>query len=204
MVTADTRGLLSTAPAGGRHRGWPELARRSVRLARRAVAQERREGEVAVAFSIDADIDRPDGAETIRLLAPGARGGAARPAPGRGAVPGPPHALRDRRGAAGTGLPGVALASGAAATALCGVYGEHWGGPEGDAFGRAARRFEELGVGALLLNCIPPDHVDGMLSYLRDFTDLPLGVYPNLGYLSSAGWRVDAEHRRRRVRPHGR
>ena len=29
---------------------------------------------------------------------------------------------------------------------LCGVYGQHWGGPEGDAFGRAARRFEEMGV----------------------------------------------------------
>jgi SAM-dependent methyltransferase len=28
-----------------------------------------------------------------------------------------------------------------------------------------------------------------MLSWLRDFTDLPLGVYPNLGYLSAAGWR---------------
>ena len=46
---------------------------------------------------------------------------------------------------------------------LCGVYGQHWGGPEGDAFGRAARRFEEMGVGALLVNCIPPDHVDGMV-----------------------------------------
>jgi SAM-dependent methyltransferase len=72
---------------------------------------------------------------------------------------------------------------------VCGVYGEHWGGPEGDAFGRAARRFEEMGVGALAINCIPPDHVTGMLSWLRDFTDLPLGVYPNLGYLSAAGWR---------------
>ena len=30
-----------------------------------------------------------------------------------------------------------------------------------------------------------------MLSWLRDFTDLPLGVYPNLGYLSAAGWRHD-------------
>ena len=46
---------------------------------------------------------------------------------------------------------------------MCGVYGQHWGGPEGDAFGRAARRFEQLGVGALLVNCIPPDHVDGMV-----------------------------------------
>ena len=75
---------------------------------------------------------------------------------------------------------------------LCGVYGQHWGGPEGDAFGRAARRFEEMGVGALLINCIPPDHVDGMVSYLRDFTDLPLGVYPNLGYFTDRGWRFDA------------
>ncbi|MGI8781708.1 MAG: homocysteine S-methyltransferase family protein, partial [Solirubrobacteraceae bacterium] len=74
---------------------------------------------------------------------------------------------------------------------VCGVFGQHWGGPEGDAFGRAARRFEDLGVDALLINCIPPDHVAGMLGWLRDFTDLPLGVYPNLGYLSDAGWSFD-------------
>src|SRR6202012_6004327 len=71
---------------------------------------------------------------------------------------------------------------------VCGVYGEHWGGPEGDSFGRAAPRFEEMGVGALAINCIPPDHVAGMLSWLRDLTDLPLGVYPNLGSLSQNGW----------------
>ena len=74
---------------------------------------------------------------------------------------------------------------------VCGVFGQHWGGPEGDAFGRAAR-FEEMGVGALLVNCIPPDHVAGMVSYLRDFTDLPLGVYPNLGYFTNDGWKSDA------------
>ena len=39
---------------------------------------------------------------------------------------------------------------------------------------------------ALLINCIPPDHVPGMLSWLRDFTDLPLGVYPNLGYCTES------------------
>jgi SAM-dependent methyltransferase len=46
-------------------------------------------------------------------------------------------------------------------------------------------------VGALLINCIPPDHVPGMISWLRDFTDMPLGVYPNLGYLTNDGWRFD-------------
>jgi SAM-dependent methyltransferase len=30
-----------------------------------------------------------------------------------------------------------------------------------------------------------------MLPWLRDFVDLPLGVYPNLGYYSDAGWRFD-------------
>jgi SAM-dependent methyltransferase len=30
-----------------------------------------------------------------------------------------------------------------------------------------------------------------MLSWLRDFTDLPLGVYPNLGYLRGSEWRFD-------------
>jgi SAM-dependent methyltransferase len=48
-----------------------------------------------------------------------------------------------------------------------------------------------MGVGALLINCLPPDHVEGMLPWLRDFTDLPLGVYPNLGYFSDWGWRFD-------------
>jgi hypothetical protein len=76
---------------------------------------------------------------------------------------------------------------------LCGVYGQHWSGPEGDAFGRAARRFEAMGVAALLVNCIPPDHVSGMVSYLRDFADMPLGVYPNLGYLTNAGWRSETQ-----------
>jgi SAM-dependent methyltransferase len=74
---------------------------------------------------------------------------------------------------------------------VCGVYGQHWGGPEGDLFGRAAQRFEEMGARALLLNCLPPEHLDGMLPWLRDFTDLPLGVYPNLGYYSEGGWRFD-------------
>jgi hypothetical protein len=89
-----------------------------------------------------------------------------------------------------TGLP-VWLSFRRCRHGVCGVYGEHWGPPEGDLFGRAARRFEELGAGALLINCLPVDHVPGMLSWLRDFTDLPLGVYPNLGYLGGSSWRFD-------------
>jgi SAM-dependent methyltransferase len=74
---------------------------------------------------------------------------------------------------------------------VCGVHGQHWGGPEGDLFGRAAGRFEAMGVGALLINCLPFTHIPGMLPWLRDFTDLPLGVYPNLGRYLDPGWKFD-------------
>ena len=91
-----------------------------------------------------------------------------------------------------TGLP-VWLSFRRCRHGVCGVFGQHWGPPEGDLFGRAARRFEELGVAALLVNCLPVDHVPGMLSWLRDFTGLPLGVYPNLGHLAGPLWRFDEE-----------
>jgi S-methylmethionine-dependent homocysteine/selenocysteine methylase/SAM-dependent methyltransferase len=198
VICTDTWGL-PTALRDGNHKlweagepiHWMDLARRGVSLAREAAAELGREDDVAVAFSINGDVDTPDGRETIRLLA-------------RAFEEDPPdlivmetltlvrtstyatvEALLD------TGLP-VWLSFRRCRHGVCGVYGEHWGGPEGDAFGRAARRFEEMGIGALAINCLPPDHVTGMLAWLRDFTDLPLGVYPNLGYLSAAGWRHEA------------
>jgi homocysteine S-methyltransferase len=193
VITTDTWGL-PTALAGEARLWdaqdeplhWMEMARQGVRLAREAGGSR----DPAVAFSLNGDLDRPGGEETVSLLA---RAFALEP---------PDLVLLETlslvrpslfeivEGLVGTGIP-VWLSFRRCRHGLCGVYGQHWGGPEGDAFGRAARRFEELGVAALLVNCIPPDHVDGMVSYLRDFTDLPLGVYPNLGYYTSAGWRFE-------------
>jgi S-methylmethionine-dependent homocysteine/selenocysteine methylase/SAM-dependent methyltransferase len=171
---------------------WMDVARRGVRLARSAAEEAGRGAEIAVAFSVNGDIDTPNDRETVRLLA-------------RAFEDDPPDLVlvetlslvRSSTYATieslmETGLP-VWLSFRRCRHGVCGVYGEHWGGPEGDAFGRAARRFEEMGVSALLVNCIPPDHVPGMVSWLRDFTDLPLGVYPNLGYLSAAGWRYEGQ-----------
>jgi S-methylmethionine-dependent homocysteine/selenocysteine methylase/trans-aconitate methyltransferase len=169
---------------------WMDVARRGLRLARTAVAGGGREGDCAVAFSMNGDVDTPEGLDTIELLA-------------RVFEEEPPDLVlletlalvRDSTYATveallATGVP-VWLSFRRCRHGVCGVFGQHWGGPEGDAFGRAARRFEELGVGALLVNCIPPDHVAGVVPWLRDFTDLPLGVYPNLGYLSDDGWRFE-------------
>jgi homocysteine S-methyltransferase len=177
-----------------RHRPvhWTEIARRGVSVARTAISDAGRDGEVAVAFSINADLDSADGAENAALLA-------------RTLEANPPDLILFEtlsllrpslfdvvKALLDTSIP-VWLSFRRCRHGLCGVYGQHWGGPEADAFGRAAHRFEEFGVGALLVNCIPPDHVDGIVSSLRDFTDLPLGVYPNLGYYTSRGWRTESD-----------
>jgi S-methylmethionine-dependent homocysteine/selenocysteine methylase len=193
VLTTNTWGLPTLVARGSEldvH--WMEIARRGVRVAREAIAAEGREGECAVAFSLNADLDGADGAETVSLLARAL----ANDAPDvilfetlsvlRPSLFGIVEALLE------TGIP-LWLSFRRCRHGLCGLYGQHWGGPEGDAFGRAARRFEELGVGALLVNCIPPDHVPGIVGYLRDFTDLPLGVYPNLGYYTTNGWRSRTE-----------
>jgi S-methylmethionine-dependent homocysteine/selenocysteine methylase/SAM-dependent methyltransferase len=177
---------------GHRSIHWMEIARRGIGAARDAIRDCGREGEVAVAFSVNSDLDGPEGPETIALLA---RAFADEP---------PDLILFETLSVLRPSLFDVIQALNATSIplwvsfrrcphGLCGVYGQHWGGPEGDAFGRAARRFEEMGVAALLVNCIPPDHVPGMVSHLRDFTDMPLGVYPNLGYYTSAGWQTESE-----------
>jgi S-methylmethionine-dependent homocysteine/selenocysteine methylase/SAM-dependent methyltransferase len=197
VLSTDTWGLPSAVregatqlPDGPQPVHWMDVARQGIRLARRAAAEGGRDEQCAVAFSLNGDIDTPGGQETIRLL-------------GRVFEDDPPDLIlmetlslvRSSTYATveallSTGLP-VWLSFRRCRHGVCGVYGEHWGGPEGDTFGREVRHFEELGVGAVLINCVPPDHVPGMLSWLRDFTDLPLGVYPNLGYLSAGGWRSE-------------
>src|SRR6266516_4873653 len=170
---------------------WMDIARAGVRLARRALADVGRERDCAVAFAISEEVNTRDRRETVELLS-------------RVFENDPPDLvlletltlIRDPSTfetvelLLETGLP-VWLSFRRCRHGVCGVFGQHWGPPEGDLFGRAARRFEELGVGALLINCLPRDHVDGMRPWLRDFTDLPLGVYPNLGYFSDWGWRFD-------------
>ncbi|MBA2638037.1 MAG: homocysteine S-methyltransferase family protein [Solirubrobacterales bacterium] len=198
VLSTNTWGLPSVLRAGGPQLWassppvhWLDIARRGLRLARQAVDEAGRTESCAVAFSLNGDIDAPEGLETIRLL-------------GRLFEHDAPDLILletlslVRDSTYGTvdallamDLP-VWVSFRRCRAGVCGVFGQHWGGPEGDAFGRAARHLEEQGVSALLINCVPPDHVTGMLPWLRDFTDLPLGVYPNLGYFSNAGWRSDA------------
>ena len=176
-------------PGGPTH--WMDAARLAVQLARQAVDDAGRSGQCAVAFSINGDIESPDHQDTLRLLT-------------RVFEQNPPDLILMETLSLirehltfpavelmlATGLP-VWLSFRRCRQGVCGVHGQHWGGPEGDLFGRAAHRFEHLGVGALLINCLPISHVPGMLPWLRDFTDIPLGVYPNLGRYLDPGWNFD-------------
>src|SRR5262245_55131553 len=173
-------GAWEPAPVG-RHAAvphWMDVARHGVRLAREAIAEAGREGEVAVAFALDAGIVNPDGPETVELL----RRALSTEKPdlilieGLTVVRGPIYTMADSLRTAG--YP-VWLSFRRCPEGLCDPQGRHWGGPDGDEFGRAAHRFEQIGVDALLVNGIPAAHVDGMVTFLRDYTDLPLGVAPN-------------------------
>ncbi len=179
-------------PSHGEPVHWMEVARRGVRLAREAATAPDGSQSCAVALTLNGDLDSGDSREAVTLLM-------------RALSDDPPDLILLETLSVlhpsiydvvdtllETSVP-LWLSFRRCRHGLCGVYGQHWGGPEGDAFGRSARRFEEMGVSALLVNCIPPDHVDGVVSYLRDFTDLTLGVYPNLGYYTTAGWRSETE-----------
>lgn len=190
LAAAELEAGVLAGESGTTH--WMDVARLGIRLARQAVDESGKTGSCAVAFSVNGDVDSATRRATLELLL-------------RAIEEEPPDLVLMetmslvREGltvpavelVVRTGLP-VWLSFRRCRHGVCGVYGQHWGGPEGDEFGRAARVFEELGVEALLINCLPPDHVPGMLPWLRDFVDLPLGVYPNLGYYSDAGWRFDS------------
>jgi S-methylmethionine-dependent homocysteine/selenocysteine methylase/SAM-dependent methyltransferase len=170
---------------------WMDIARRGIEVGREAIEQAGKTGEVALAFSVNGDVDGPARREFVELLP-------------RAFDDNPPDLILletitlIRNGLTmdaiealvATGIP-VWTSFRRCRHGVCGVFGQHWGGPEGDEFGRAARRLDDMGVKALLINCLPPDHVPGMLPWLRDFTDLPLGVYPNLGYFTDDGWSFD-------------
>jgi S-methylmethionine-dependent homocysteine/selenocysteine methylase/SAM-dependent methyltransferase len=198
VISTNTWSILSTpdaerrtAPRGRDSAHWLDVARLGVQLARQAVEDEGREESCAVAFTISEDVTSDRQRETVALLAR-----AFREAPPDLILLETLTLIRDPSTfetvelLLETGLP-VWLSFRRCRHGVCGVYGEHWGPPEGDLFGRAARRFEQMGVGALLINCLPVEHVAGMIQWLRDFTGMPLGVYPNLGHLAGREWRFD-------------
>ena len=194
VISTDTWSVLADAGADGSATGgllhWMDIARAGIRLARTA-SSEAGGSAPAVAFSISDEAESLAREGTTRLLARIFED----EAPDlilleTLSLIREPETFDLVASLLELGLP-LWVSFRRCRHGVCGVYGQHWGPPEGDLFGRAAHRFEEMGVGALLINCLPVDHVPGMVSWLRDFTDMPLGVYPNLGHLTRDLWRFD-------------
>lgn len=191
LPAAECAGLVS-----GAEDGWRSTARRAVELARDAAAELGR-SETAVAFSIwpeplepafttelaEAIVEAgPDVilAETVETIPPDLRfpvfellleTGLPLWVSYRWTVDGPPD-LRNQ------GIP---------------PYAGRLQDADGGLLVRAAAALEELGVSALLLNCVPRGLVAGMLPLLRGSTTLPLGVYPNVGRYRDPGWSFDGD-----------
>ena len=197
VISTSTWGVLHAPEMEARRRvgaesiHWMDIARLGMRLARQVVDEAGKTGQCAVGFSINGDVDNSQRLETVRLLT-------------RVLKEDPPDLIlmetlsliRENltfpavEAVLETGIP-LWLSFRRCRQGVCSLYGQHWGGPEGDLFGRVARELEKMGLEALLINCLPADHVPGMLPWLRDFTDMPLGVYPNLGRYLDPGWQFD-------------
>jgi methionine synthase I (cobalamin-dependent) len=68
VVTTATWGIAAAAWISPRPDRWMTVARRGIRLARLAIAAQKRAGKVAVAFSLDSAMDIPDDGATIKRL----------------------------------------------------------------------------------------------------------------------------------------
>lgn len=198
VVTTDTYAILGAPENVGGHLNqrkrplhWMDLARQGVLLARDAIEACGKQEHCAVAFSIGGDIVTDQQLGTIRLLL-------------RAFEDTPPDLVlfetlsmtTDNRTKAAIkmlieyGIP-VWLSFRRCRHGVCGIYGQLWGGPEGDYFGRLAQELEQMGAAAILINCLPMEMVKGTIPWLRDFTDLPLGAYPNLGRYLDPHWKFD-------------
>jgi hypothetical protein len=145
MNAPEMEARTSVASAGPSH--WMGIARLGIRLVRQAIDDAGKKDQCAVAFSLNGDVDNLQRQGTLELLT-------------RVFEEDPPDLIlmetlsliRENltfptvEMMLGTGLP-VWLSFRRCRHGVCGVYGQHWGGPEGDLFGRAARQFEKMGVG---------------------------------------------------------
>lgn len=171
---------------------WMDLARKAIQIPRQAIAERGLESTTALAFSIGGEIETDAQMITVELIV----NKIFRETPPDLVLFESLSLLSDNRTLAvismliEAGIP-VWTSFRRCRKGVCGIHGQLWGGPEGDRFGRLAMSLESMGVDALLINCLPVHRIPGTLPWLRDFTSLPLGVYPNVGRYVESGWFFD-------------
>jgi S-methylmethionine-dependent homocysteine/selenocysteine methylase len=188
---AEAAGLVSAPPGG-----WREKAGLAVRLAREAIAEAGRAAECAVAFTMRTiavpPADGPGRSTPIALARVREIAAAIQREPADlilvETMRDLPEDLSfpDYEVLLETGIP-VWVAYRRTVGSQCDVDGTLFGA-DGERFGRAAARFEAMGIRAVLVNCLPPARVRGVAPWLRGYTRLPLGAYANIGQWRDRQW----------------
>jgi homocysteine S-methyltransferase len=180
VISTNTWSVLEAAEESGDAHGraplWLDAARMAVKLARRAIEENDRVDDCAVAFCINSSLLDARAAGNVELLSylwnqeP----------PDLviletlEAVPGD-DALATVAMAVETGLP---------------VWVSFRMHPD-ERFKEAIDRLADVGVSAVLVNCVPVDGVAETVAWLRAQTTLSIGCYPNLGHGEGAQWEFD-------------
>jgi S-methylmethionine-dependent homocysteine/selenocysteine methylase len=200
VLSTNTWSVLEAAhpapsgPVGPRHDPlWVDAARQGVRLARAAIEEAERGGEVAVAFCANSALLDERAQGRLELLT-----WAWQDAPPDMVILETLEAIPDRVAletiamVCDTGLP-VWVSFRRGPQGMSTVEGKVTPDPDPDAFGTTLSELEKLGVRAILVNCVPAGGLAETLRWLRAHTELPIGAYPNLGHHAGAGWEFDRE-----------
>jgi S-methylmethionine-dependent homocysteine/selenocysteine methylase len=172
---------------------WVDAARQGVHLARAAIEEAGRVGEVAVAFCANSALLDERAQGRLELLSWAWQD--ASPdlviLETLEAIP-DQVALETIELVCETGLP-VWVSFRRRGRGVSSVEGRVTPDSDPDAFGAALAALERIGVRAILVNCVPTGGLPNTLERLRTQTTLPIGAYPNLGHHDGAGWDFDTE-----------
>jgi homocysteine S-methyltransferase len=198
VISTNTWSVLDAAdqsPSGpvgpGREPLWAYAARLGIRLARQAVDEAGREEECAVAFCANSALLGRKAQGRLELLS-----WAWQAEPPDMVILETLESIPDALAfetiemVAATGLP-VWVSFRRGKSGMARADGEPVPDPEPAAFAEALERLEDIGVKAILANCVPVAGIPETMESLRSATSLPIGCYPNLGHGGGAEWDFD-------------
>jgi S-methylmethionine-dependent homocysteine/selenocysteine methylase len=180
-----------TQAAIGRNPLWAAAAGVGVRVARLAIDETGKSDEVAAAFCINSALLDKSAQGRVELLS-----WVWHEEPPDLVIMETLEAIPDEVAletismVTATGLP-VWVSFRRRAGGMSSVDGRVLPDSEPSVFPAALRELEDMGVRAVLVNCVPADGLDETIAELREQTALPIGCYPNLGHGHGARWEFD-------------
>jgi S-methylmethionine-dependent homocysteine/selenocysteine methylase len=199
VISTNTWSVLEAADestgdsaSGGRPPLWLDAARMGLRLARQAIAEAGSDAECLTAFCVNSSLTDERASGRLELLS--WMWGEEPPdlviLETLETVP-DQVGLRTIELLCDTGLP-VWVSFRRRKEGMSTVDGQVVPDADSTDFPRALNRMRDIGVGAVLVNCVPPEHLDETMRWLREQSPLPIGCYPNLGQSAGSRWEFDS------------